>query len=392
MRPLPICLLIGLSVGLSIGLLTACDKEPGPPGVLVITIDTWRADHLSAELTPNLHKLAQGGLQLHDAWTPIGLTTAAHASLFTGLLPPQHGLRGNNHHGYHLAETHQTLAEQVKAQGWATAAFVSSYPAGPEGGLHQGFDTSSAPESGERPTAETVGLAQAWLGAQSGPWLLWVHANDPHGPYAPDAADLAAVGGGTDDKARYRGEVHQADRLLGPLIAEAQARGALIVVTADHGEVHNEERCGWQHERSSSPVVLRVPLVIAGPGVPQGRRDGLVGITDIAHTALTWAKLPPLPGSSSLDLLAGDDPSRALWAAESGLCDPECTPGCNPPGFLGKDRVVYGSQGGLYVVRPGFGEYGEQDLARGLESYDLPREPPGSPDADQARALGYQDP
>lgn len=388
MRPSPLC----LTLGLTLGPLTACGEDPGPPGVLIITIDTWRADHLSAELTPNLHGLAAGGLQLHNAWSPIGLTTAAHASLFTGLLPPEHGLRGNNHHGYRLAESHQTLAEQVKAQGWATGAFVSSYPAGPEGGLHQGFDTSSAPESGERPTAETVGLARAWLSAQAGPWMMWVHTNDPHGPYAPDAADLAAVGGGDDDKARYRGEVHQADRLLGPLIAEAQARGALIIVTADHGEVHAEERCGWQHERSSSPVVLRVPLVIAGPGVPQGRRDGLVGLTDLAPTALSWAKLPPLPSAGGLDLLAGDDPSRALWAAESGLCDPECTPGCAPAGFLGKDRIVYGSEGGLYVIRPGFGEFGDRDLASGLQSYDLPAEPPASPDADQARALGYVDP
>jgi hypothetical protein len=193
-------------------------------------------------------------------------------------------------------------------------------------------------------------------------------------------------------RARYRGEVHQADRLLGSLIAEAQARGALIIVTADHGEVHAEERCGWQHERSSSPVVLRVPLVIAGPGVPQGRRDGMVGLTDLAHTALAWAKLPPLPGSSALDLLAGDDPSRSFWAAESGLCDPECTPGCDPAGFLGKDRVVYANEGGLYVVRPGFGEYGEGELAAGLENYGLPLAPVESPDADQARALGYQDP
>ncbi|MCK6521168.1 sulfatase [Myxococcota bacterium] len=375
--------------------LTACSDEPGPPGVLIITIDTWRADHLSAELTPNLHALAAGGLQLHNAWTPIGLTTAAHASLFTGLLPPEHGLRGNNHHGYRLDESHQTLAEQVKAQGWATGAFVSSYPAGPEGGLHQGFDTSSAPESGERPTAETVGLAQAWLGAQAGPWMMWVHTNDPHGPYAPDAADLAAVGGGDDDKARYRGEVHQADRLLGPLIAEAQARGALIIVTADHGEVHAEERCGWQHERSSSPVVLRVPLVIAGPGVPKGRRDGLVGLTDLAHTALVWAKLPPLPpskiGGPPLDLLTGEDPSRSTWAAESGVCDPECSPGCAPAGFLGKDLVVFGADLGLYVVRPGFGEYGDQELAAVLENYSLPSEPSENPDVDQGRALGYLD-
>ena len=155
----------------------------------------------------------------------------------------------------------------------------------------------------------------------------------------------------------------------------------------------NEQQDAVAALLARGPVVLRVPLVIAGPGVPQGRRDGLVGLTDIAHTALTWAKLPPLPSAAqSLDLLAGEDPSRALWAAESGLCDPECTPGCNPTGFLGKDRVVYGAQGGLYVVRPGFGEYGERDLAPGLESYDLPLPPPGSPDGDQARALGYQDP
>ncbi|MCB9765548.1 MAG: sulfatase [Alphaproteobacteria bacterium] len=374
---------------LLLALLLACTRPLASPGVLVVTIDTWRADHLTRSISPHAWRLAQRGTRFTDAWSPIGLTTAAHASLFTGLLPPRHGLRGNNHHGYTLEPQFTTLAERFQAAGWDTGAFVSAWPAGPAGGLDQGFETFSGPSAGERPTAETLAEATAWLEARRRPWFAWVHAYDPHGPYTPPDRDWREVGGGDDDKARYAGEVYAADRMLGPLIERAYESGATVLLTADHGEVHDEERCGWQHERSSSEVVLRVPMVLLGPDVPEQVIDARVGLIDAFPTLLRLAGVEDLGGHQGQDLLG--PPQRAVWMGESGLCDPACAAGCAPPGFLGKDRVVFGPRSVL-VDRPGVGHEGDPTLAPHLERYAPPRRDPEGGDAERTRALGYTDP
>lgn len=355
----------------------ACSAAPGPPGVLLVTIDTWRADHI--EHAPNV--LALDGIRYTNAWTPIGLTTPAHASLLTGRLPPQHGLRANNHHGYALDASEVTLAERFQEAGYATAAFVSAWPAGPEGGMDQGFDRFSGPDSGERPTAETVAQATAWLDAQTGPWMLWVHAYDPHGPYVPSAQDLASAGGGDDDRARYAGEVRQADRLLSPVLERGVRSGSVILVTSDHGEVLDEERCGVQHERSASDHVLRVPMVLAGPGLSAAVDDRRVGLTDVMPTLLHEAGLPdPRPDLRTVE--------RGVWVGESGLCDPECASQCDPVGVMGKDRVVIGPSS-RYTERPGRPPFGDAALAPHLDAYGPPALPTGSVQTEQARALGY---
>ena len=351
--------------------------------MLLITVDTWRADHLSAELSPEAWGVGERGARFTDAWSPIGLTTASHASLLTGELPPQHGVRANNHHGFTLAPEAVTLAERFSEAGFATAAFVSAWPAGPEGGLDQGFDSFSGPDSGERPTAETLAEARAWLEEQDRPWLLWVHAYDPHGPYQPSERDLRAVGGGSSDAQRYRGEVHQADRLLGPLAREVLARSGTVVWTSDHGEVLDEERCGVQHERSSSEQVLRVPLVAAGLGIQAGVVDRRVGLTDVAPTlAKAWGVPETRPGLFEVD--------RTVWVGESGLCDPDCASGCSPPGVLGKDLVVHGPSSRL-IQRPGVGWLGDRSLEEHLAGYAPPTEDPQDNNAEKVRALGYQD-
>lgn len=373
-------------------LLACFDPRGGPqaPGVLLVTVDTWRADHLNATTSPNAWALAQRGRRFANAWSPIGLTTAAHATILTGLRPPDHGLRGNNHHGYRLGPEPPTLPERFAAAGWDTAAFVSSWPALGDSGLGRGFAVADGPPAGERPSADTLAAAQAWLAERPGPWMLWVHLNDPHGPYTPAPEDLAAVGGGQDDAARYAGEVHQADRLLGPLLAEAEARGAWVLLTADHGEVLTEERCGWQHERSSSPVVLRVPLVLAGPGLDPGVEQELqAGLTDVFPTLLALAGLPDPGGHAGLDLRTARVEDRAAWVAESGLCDPECAAGCAPTGFLGKDRVVFGRDGGVYRARPGAPPTGDPTLAEALSGYPAPAAEPAGGDGERVRGLGY---
>ncbi len=374
----------------------ACTGEPpppppAPPGVLLITIDTWRADHFDAALTPQAWALGEQGLVFTDAWSPIGLTTPAHASLLTGLTPPHHGLRGNNHHGYALAATFTTVAEHFAAAGHGTGAFVSAWPAGPVGGLDQGWQVFSGVESGERPGVEAVLEARAWIARQTGPWLAWVHLYEPHGPYQPMPGILSAIGGSDTDRDRYRGEVHQADQILSPLLGDIRRAGASVVLTSDHGEVLDEERCGWQHERSAGPEVLRVPLVVAGPEVPRGQRTGRVGLMDVFPTLLRLGGLSDPGGHDGFDLLSDPPPDRTVWVGEAGLCDPACAEGCQPAGFAGKDRVVHGPSG-RWLDRPGRSPQGDPALAAHLADWPRAADPTEAQHAEQGEALGYTDP
>ena len=229
-------------------LLFACSWLSSPPVeeasafpvVALITVDTWRADHVGPEHTPEIWRIAAEGERYTSAWSPMGLTTPSHATMLTGHAPWSHGVEANNHHGYTLGATPATLPE--KYPDWARGAFVSAYPAGPEGGMRRGWDVFDGPEAGERPGPETVRRAMEWL-PKDRPALLWVHVYEPHGPY---------IGTGATERERYGEEVLRADRAVAPLLRVLKARGATIVITSDHGEVLDEERCSYQHERSIS--------------------------------------------------------------------------------------------------------------------------------------------
>jgi hypothetical protein len=335
----------------------------------LITLDTWRADHWTADRSPALWALATDGERYTAAYAPIGLTSPSHATMLTGRMPWEHGMEANNHHGYTLSPAVQTLAEAHPD--WDTAAFVSAYPAGPNGGLSRGFRRFDAPEAGERPGEAAVAGATEWLGdhAPTEGGLLWVHLYEPHGPY---------VGEGQTDTERYAEEVRRADGLLAPLIQALRARGATIVVAADHGEVLLEETCGRQHERSASEAVLRVPLLRWAPGRAPRVDGGLRSLADVPA------------------LLAGDDPPpRPYIIAESGLCEPACAPGCSPPGLQGRDRLIIGPAGRVRS-RPGVGIQVEGEPPVGVEAAAallaaLPPVPaPGSPEeAEALRLLGY---
>lgn len=371
-------------------LLLACTSSSPelPPGILLVTIDTWRADHFSEDLSPEAWAVGEQGLVFQRAYSPIGLTTPAHASLFTGLQPPSHGVRGNNHHGYQLAESHTTLAEHLAAANWATGAFVSAYPAGPAGGLSQGFQVFDGPEAGERTAAETLEKARMWLTHQESPWFLWVHVYEPHGPYTPPSSavrDHDPEG----EKGAYAGEVRGVDRVLGPLYREALASGSWLAITSDHGEVLDEEPCHWQHERSSSDAVLRVPMVLAGPDIPTGQRDDPVGLMDLFPTVLQLAGVPDPGGHHGSSVLKISE--RTTWYGESGLCETDCSPGCSPSGFLGKDRVRFDS-GERTVLRPGTRSSTDPAIQALFSDYPAPTLPEGPRDAEMGEALGYLDP
>ncbi|MDP6934897.1 MAG: sulfatase-like hydrolase/transferase [Myxococcota bacterium] len=340
--------------------------KAGPHVAALLTVDSWRLDHFTPELTPNLWALGEQGEVYEQAWSPVGLTTPAHVTMLTGRMPWEHGVEGNNHHGYELDPSITVLPELY--EGWATGAFVSAWPAGPAGGLDRGWEVFRGPESGERPGQEAVQEALAWL-PDDRPSLLWVHVYEPHGPYE---------GEGATERERYREEVARVDADLAPLIEELQARRALIVLTADHGEVLDEETCAYQHERSSSDAVLRVPLVRWYPDIESRTEDDWVGLADIPR------------------LLHGETvPARDVWLAESGMCEADCAPGCRPEGLAGRDRVVVGPEG-RWIDRPGRGILAEGSPRPGWKRW-LETMPPVasatvSVDEEAARAaeaLGY---
>ena len=245
---------------------------PTSPDVLLITVDTLRADRVGAygdplAQTPRMDALAQSGALFREAHAVTPLTLPSHASILTGRYPAGHGLRDNG--GFRMQPDVPLLAEALAAQGYATGAFVSAYVLDSAWGLDRGFDTYRDPfhpqdiaQSAvfgevELPGAEVVNAAAAWWRAQGGeqPRFMWVHLYDPHTPWAPHA-------GWEGDP--YRGEVSWTDGLVGRLL-DATDEGDLVVLTSDHGEGlwdHGEREHGVLLGRS----ITRVPLLVRPPG------------------------------------------------------------------------------------------------------------------------------
>ncbi len=247
------------------------------PNVVLVTIDTLRADHVGSYgappgATPTLDALAAEGLRFENAITPVPLTRPADASLLTGLYPQEHGIRDNL--PAKLDPSIPTLATRSKARGFHTAAFVGSFLLGRGSGFENGFDVfrdGSASGRGDRVGAAAERRAEVvaeealeYLSAARSPFFLWVHFYDPHAPYDPPGA-FAGKG--------YSGEIAYVDSQVGRLVEELRSRGlldsTLLVVTADHGEGlggHGEDEHGvFVYEET-----LRVPLLVRGPGIRAG--------------------------------------------------------------------------------------------------------------------------
>lgn len=248
----------------------------GGQNVLLITIDTLRADALSAyggpAATPALDRLAVEGVRFDFAHAHAVLTLPSHASILTGQYPFQHGLRDNS--GYRLPGDARTAATILKQAGYATAAFVAAFPLHSRFGLNAGFDVyddrfgdAHAPTEfnmPERPASAVVPLARNWMAgrASAPPWFVWVHVFDPHAPYRPPPPFDAKYAGQP-----YYGEVAATDAALAPLLDDVRnsARPTLVIVTGDHGEGlgdHGEEAHGIFAYEST----LRIPLIIAEVG------------------------------------------------------------------------------------------------------------------------------
>lgn len=295
-------------------------SPPPPPSLLLVTLDTTRADALGCygagdDATPHLDALAARGVRYERAFSPSPLTLPAHASLLTGRLPPEHGVLDN---GTHRLETAlPTLASVLAARGYATGAVVASRVLDRRFGLATGFahydDTMAAEQVGqygypERDAAAVTTAAVEWLRSvdDAAPWFLWVHYYDPHAPYAPPG------GGG------YAGEVAFVDRQLGRLLAGLPAQPAtpLVAVVGDHGEAlgeHGEEGHGIFLYRTT----LQVPLLLAGPGVPAGTAvTETVGAERLAATLLRLLGADDLPGPHlpGLPALGDDPPPRPVYS------------------------------------------------------------------------------
>jgi tetratricopeptide (TPR) repeat protein len=263
---------------------------PSPPNIVLVTIDTLRADHLGCygagpDATPNLDQLAREGARFDQAASLIPLTRPAHASLFTGLYPPEHGVRDNL--PARLDSAVPTLTRQLGDAGYHTAAFVGSFLIGRGSGLEAGFDIfsdgSPADRIGataERRASEVVDEAIRFLPSADSPFFLWVHVFDPHAPYEPPEPFSAD----------YAGEIAYADREIGRLLEALDPRSTVVVVTADHGEGlgdHGEEEHGvFVYEEA-----LRVPLLIRYPGhIDAGSVwKEPISLVDVAPTLLALA-------------------------------------------------------------------------------------------------------
>jgi arylsulfatase A-like enzyme/thioredoxin-like negative regulator of GroEL len=320
----------GLAVLLLAGGL-ACGGAPEPPPerIVLVTIDTLRADHLGCygaqrAHTPHLDAIAEAGVRFAVALSPAPLTLPAHASLMTGLDPPGHGVRHNSL--FRLGAELPTLAEGLREAGYATAAVVGALVLERRFGLARGFDhyddriggaRRSAPTGfAERSADRVVDAALAWLADAPSRFFLWVHFYDPHMTHDPPPGFAAAFA-----DSPYDGEIAFVDAELGRLLGAIAQRfgedGLLLVATADHGESLGEHG-EITHSYTIYEATQRVPLLMRGPGVPAGAVvDAPVSLVDVAPTVLALARAEPLPGARGHDLgplLRGDSAApRTLY-------------------------------------------------------------------------------
>jgi len=303
------------------------------PNVVVITIDTLRADHLGCYgykqiRTPNIDALAAESARFERAYTPVPVTLPAHTAIFTGTYPTLSGM--HDFSGNKLNPTQPTLASVLKQQGYVTGAVIGSAVLDSRFGLNQGFDfyydhfdfsrlQESNLEEMERPGNVVADVALDWLGKNRGSkFFLWMHLYDPHYPYRPPAPYSEQY----KDRL-YDGEIAFADAQVGRLIAYLKAkdlyRNTLIVLTGDHGESlgeHGEKTHGLfiYNATLHVPVIVHLPGASAAKVIPE-----LVSLTDLMPTVLQALKIEApsqVQGRSLLALLTTkrEEDARNLYA------------------------------------------------------------------------------
>ena len=303
------------------------------PNVVVITIDTLRADHLGCYgykqiRTPNIDALAAESARFERAYTPVPVTLPAHSAIFTGTYPTLSGM--HDFSGNKLSPTQPTLASVLKRQGYVTGAVIGSAVLDSRFGLNQGFDfyydhfdfsrlQESNLEEMERPGNVVADVALDWLGKNhASKFYLWMHLYDPHYPYRPPAPYNEQY----KDRP-YDGEIAFADAQVGRLISFLKAKGlygnTLIVLSGDHGESlgeHGEKTHGFfiYNATLHVPVIVHLPGTTAAKAVPEP-----VSLTDLMPTVLQALNIEvpaQVQGRSLLTLLTAkkEEDARSLYA------------------------------------------------------------------------------
>ena len=355
----------------ALALTSACARAPGVPvkpnNLLIVTIDTLRADRLgiygAANVsTPHIDRLAREGAWAPQSVVHAPLTRPSHASLFTGLYPAEHSIRDNI--SPPLPTNVPVLAALFEREKFATAAFIASAVLDRQSGLARGFslysdrfDRNADRRSGDLVVADAI----AWLKGPQGKsrFFVWVHLYDPHAPYEPPSPFKEQYAGRP-----YDGTVAWSDELIGRLIAALRDSNALentlVVITSDHGEGlgdHGEDVHGYFVYEAT----LRVPLIVRGPGVKAGTRiAGVARTIDLYPTIVEMFGLPDLHKPSGKSLTA------VLHAAGSGRVHDE-------PSFAESlVPLLHYGWSDLRSVRDGRWKY---ILAPRPELYDLDRDP-----------------
>lgn len=328
------------------------DDAPGPaasavpPSIVLISIDTLRPDHLAAygyqrPTSPNIDALAASGVLFENAFSTASWTLPAHASMLSGVTPYRHGAIASS---TRIRDDVPLLAELLQARGYHTTAFVNAPFVSRSYGFARGFDRFEQRfESRRRDLTERHQQVLAGLALLQPPFFLFVHYMDVHSPYRPpqefnrfaqDKRALAVLKDGgqrsfveaqqeiragrlhvsPEDGQRladlYDGEILAMDAKIGELVTALRARfpAAIVVLTSDHGEEFLEHG-GLGHGATLYDEVLRVPLIVAGPGVVPGVRvPAMVSLLDIVPTVLDWLGAPQpdgLEGGSLAALLVG---------------------------------------------------------------------------------------
>jgi arylsulfatase A-like enzyme/Tfp pilus assembly protein PilF len=294
------------------------------PNIIIITLDTTRADRMGflgskRGLTPNLDAMARDGVVFSRAYSHVPLTTASHATIFTGTYPQFNHV---NDFGVPLSPRLPYLPDLLRQRGYQTGAFVGSLILDPLDGTAPGFDRgfdvydagfhlrrhgADRYKTVERRAGTVVDHALGWLSQlQNAPFFLWVHLYDAHDPYDPPPPFKAEHA-----SQPYDGEIAYADASVGRLLSELRKHHlydeTMIAVMADHGEslgAHGEDTHGvfLYDDTLHVPLLIKLPLNRAAGS----RVETRVGLVDVAPTVLTTAGLPvpkEMQGESALELL-----------------------------------------------------------------------------------------
>ncbi|UCF44073.1 MAG: sulfatase-like hydrolase/transferase [Planctomycetota bacterium] len=325
-----------------------------PRRVILISIDTCRADYLSGygfarKTTPNIDVVAKEGIVFKNALAPIPLTLPAHCSMLTGTYPLYHGVHDNLE--YALAEFNTTIAEILRTRGYSTAAVVSSFVLDEQFGTGQGFDSYNDKfvqpigpgDSLERRGEEASRFACSYIDQhQNDPFFLFLHYFDPHNDYIPPEPFASEYADNL-----YAGEIAYTDYCIAQVIDKLKSLdlydSSLIIIVGDHGEAlgdHGETYHGYYIYQSA----VRVPFIIRPPKCRKPKAvDNIVSLVDVVPTILGYLGIEApahLQGEDLSDYSADKMPSKEKRYVYCESFDGTYY-GCNPLLGLVGDRFKY---------------------------------------------------